>query len=75
MRRYKIRYPFESESEKTIIRRAEDAECAAIKLCNQYGWQPHLKTYDADTRGEEWALYTVETKTEWEMPLYVEAID
>lgn len=41
--------------EITTTRRADTAQEAIEKLCDQYGWYDKLKQYDADTRGCEWA--------------------
>ena len=47
---------------KKVIRNADSAEAAIEKLCDQYAWRCHLKQYDADTRGKEWAECSVDTE-------------
>lgn len=47
---------------KTLVRRADTAEAAVEKLCDQYGWRCKLRQYDADTRGREWAECSVDTE-------------
>lgn len=50
LKRYKLTY-----GGKSVVRRAESADCAVDKLCDQYGWSNRLNLYDADTRGKMWA--------------------
>ena len=74
--RYIISRNIETDSKK-YIRKAEDAEQAIDKLCNQYGWNYKLDMYDADTRGLEWAKCNVDTNggTEWNRTLIATKIE
>lgn len=45
----------------TVSRWAENAGDAIESICNQYGWRGKLDMYDSDTRGDEWAEYSVDT--------------
>ena len=56
IRRYRIRY-----GGKSATRKAETAQDAIEKLCDQYGWNCKLEMYDSDTRGREWARCYADT--------------
>lgn len=56
MNRYKLTY-----GDKSVVRKAETAQDAVEKLCDQYGWGFKLNMYDADTRGLEWAECLADT--------------
>ena len=63
--------------DKKIVRKADTAQDAVEKLCDQYGWRCHLKQFDADTRGHEWAECAVDTDggINWNRTIYAVRAD
>lgn len=51
----------QGEHTVSVNRRAANAVDAIERICDQYGWRGKLEMYDADTRGDEWAEYSVDT--------------
>lgn len=76
MNKYMVNYYDDKCNKKTQVRWGEDAVDAIERMCDQYGWFfRSLKMFDADTRGEEWAICIVERYLWTEDPIDANLIE
>lgn len=79
MNKYRIEYTTNGKK-VSIVRYAEDAASAVIKLADQYGWGGKVEMVSAEgngyERGEQWAQCSIDTEggINWDRTVYADII-